>query len=1042
MRGLARFSVENSVAVNLFACVLLCGGLFYYFALPREIFPDVSFDKVSVTTTWPGASPQDMERLVTLHIENAADALSGVKDLSSESSEGRSLVTAELHAGEDLERFVNDLRARVDALEELPEEVRTRYRPIVEEREGQFPVITLSLFGNAPEALMRDVAEEVKDDLLALDGVNAVGVSGVRTPEVWIEIEPRALEAHGLLPRDIARLVAAKNLQQPIATMPTPTGELLLRMDGEVRFARELLELPVLDDPLGRTLTLRDLGARVRDGFERPLTLGRYNGRPALTLAVTKDAEGDAIEIADAIRAYAADLQAGRRRVLPAGLSVGISSDFSVYIRNRLEVLETSGIWGLGIVLVVLCFFLDVRIALMTVLGLPVAILGAVLGCALLGITMNMITMFAFILVLGMLVDDAIVVVENVYRHAESGMPLREAVIQGVGEVGWPVVATVTTTMAAFLPLAFMAGTMGKFIAAIPVVVSLTLFFSLIEALVVMPAHLAEWTTVKVHVPGARRGGRRWYEALRRAYRRTLETCLRWRYVTLSASLGVLLLIGASAAAFLEVELLGEIESKIFLVDLETESSSTIESTRAAVDVLEAELLRLPDEDLASVTSAAGIAFLDANKFDLGTNLGQLTVELREGVARTRSNREVMDAVREQLAPFAAELEKLVVRQPPAGPGGPALEVEVRGPDPAVLEAISLEVAAFLAAQPGVRDLRSDLQLGKRELAIQLLDEGRRLGLAEAEVASQLRGALEGERASRLRRGRDDIDLLVRFPERYRARRETLREFRVKLPSGGYVPLERVAIVREERSPLRILRTERERTVTLSADVDRTRGNATDIAGRVERRFQGIEATHRGHRVELGGDKKEFEDSMRGVLPLAGVGLFLIYFILGALFRSYTQPFLVMAVIPFSLGAVLLGFLVSGEALSFLAVLGVVALSGVVVNDSLVLIDFVNQERRAGASLALALLRASTTRLRPILLTSLTTVGGLAPLAFFASGEAKFLAPMARAMVYGLTATTVLVLVIVPCLYLVREDLACALGYLRARWRRARSAQR
>jgi multidrug efflux pump subunit AcrB len=1034
MRGLARFSVENPVAVNLFACVLLFGGLFYYFALPREIFPDVSFDKVTVTTTWPGASPQDMERLVTLHIENAADALSGVKELSSESSEGRSVVTAELHAGEDLQRFVSDLRARVEALEELPEEVRSRYRPIVEEREGQFPVITLSLFGSAPEGLMRDVAEEVKNDLLALDGVNAVGVSGVRTPEIWIEIEPRALEAHGLLPRDIARLVGAKNLQQPVATLPTRDGELLLRMDGEVGLAGELLELPVLDDPEGRTITLRDLGARIRDGFERPLTLGRYNGRPAMTLAITKDAAGDAIEIADEVRAYAADLRAGRRRVLPEGLSVGVSSDFSVYIRNRLEVLETSGIWGLGIVIVVLCFFLDVRIALMTVLGLPIAIMGAVLGCALLGITMNMITMFAFIIVLGMLVDDAIVVVENVYRHAENGMPLRDAVIQGVGEVGWPVVATVTTTMAAFLPLAFMSGTMGKFIAAIPLVVSLTLFFSLIEALVVMPAHLAEWTHAKVHVPGARRGQRPWYEAVRRSYRRALETCLRWRYVTLCGAVGSLLLIGAASAAFLKVELLGEIESKIFLVDLETESSSTIESTRAAVDELEAEVLRLPDDELASVTSAAGIVFLDASKFDLGTNLGQLTVELREGIARARTNREVMDDVRERLAPLAEDLQKLVVRQPPAGPGGPALEVEVRGSDPAVLEALSSEVAEFLAAQPGVRDLRTDLQLGKRELAIRLLDEGRRLGLDEADVASQLRGALEGERASRVRRGRDDIDVLVRFPERYRARRETLREFRVKLPSGGYVPLERVAVLREERSPLRILRTQRERTVTLSADVDRARGNATEIAGRVERRFEGSEARHVGHRVLLGGDKKEFDDSIRGVIPLAGIGLFLIYFVLGALFRSYTQPLMVMAVIPFSLGAVLLGFLVSGESLSFLAVLGVVALSGVVVNDSLVLIDFVNQERRAGASLALSLIRASTTRLRPILLTSLTTVGGLAPLAFFASGEAKFLAPMARAMVYGLAATTLLVLVIVPCLYLVREDLARALAALR--WRR------
>lgn len=1034
MRTLARAAVANPVAVNLLALALVVGGLFYYRTLPREIFPDFSLGQVQVVTRWPLASPEDMERLVTVHVEDAAFGLEGVKEILSSTQEGYSQVTVTLESGTDVDRFLNDLRDELANVDDFPEEVENRYRPQARELRNQFPVITLSIFGAVSEHELRRMAQSIQEDLRGIDGVVTVGVSGLRDPEIWIEVEPSILEAHGLTPEGLAAIVSGKNVDAPLATMPTTRGDLLVRLAGRIDHTVELLDLPVVSDAEGQKLTLRDLGARVSDRFERARTLGRYNGHAAMTFVITKDRASDAIRIADAVRTYAEQLRAGELMAVPEGVSVGVSSDFSVFIRNRLETMETSGIIGLTVVVVMLCLFLDVRVALMTALGLPVALLGALILCAFFGITMNMMTMFAVILVLGMLVDDAIVVAENVYRHIEEGMEPHRAAVQGLSEVALPVMATVATTLAAFLPMMLMEGTMARFLHTIPQVVSFALLISLLEALVILPSHLAEIAPRRVH-PGPqvseRRGPVAW---VAERYARLVAICLRWRYVTAALAFACLLALFAMLGSHIPFTLFDEIETKLFFVDLEVSASSSLEDTQDVARLYERAVMELPDEELLSATTTTGLIFLDTNRFESGSHKAQINVELREGRDRERTTNEIIESLRARTAGIAPETRKVQFRKLDGGPVGAAIEVGVRGKDLRVLETIADEMQAFLREQPGVRDVRTDLEPGKTELSISLTDEGRALGFDERGVATALRGALEGAEASRVRRGRDDVDILVRYPERYQRNTETLRTARLQTPDGGaHVPLSRIARIEERIGAARIQRDDRERSITVLADVVQGEGNASQIAERLAGAFVDLPQRHPGYSLAFKGDKKEWEDSVRSLVPVTMLALFLIYFILGALFRSYVQPFLVMLIIPFAVGGVLLGFLVMGKPISFLAVMGILALCGIVVNDSLVLMDFVNRSRREGMPIDEALVHSGRMRFRAILLTSITTVAGLSPLAFFSSGQARFLAPMAQAIVFGLTASTVLVLIVLPCLARIWEDLRTLPGRLRRR---------
>ena len=1011
MKKLVEFSVRNRVLVNLLTLFVLGTGLVTYFQMPRELFPEFSRQAVQIVTTFLGASPEEVEKLITAPIEEEVAEIDGLDELLSVSQEGRSQILLKFQPDTDMNRALSDVRAALDNVTDLPQEAK---EPEVHEVKSIFPVITVSLAGDIDEATLRDMAKDLRDDLRRIPGVSRVRILGTRERQIWVEVDPARLDQYRISLDDVRAAIAAHNRNVPGGTMKTSRGEILIRTLGEAAGAPEVERIILRSVATGTPLTVGDV-ASVRETFEEPTTIGRWGGHPAINLVVNKERKGDAIDIAASVRALVEEV----RIRLPETVKIGVYNDFSVFIRKRLNTLRVSGAIGLTIVLLALWAFVRTRIALLTGLGIPFAMLGGIVLMSMYGISLNMISLFSLILVLGLLVDDAIVVTENVYRYVEQGMDSRQAAIQGTAEVAWPVVATVMTTVAAFLPLLLIPGTMGVFLAPIPIVVTFTLLGSLLEALVVLPSHLSDVIT-PAYAQRVRRRELPWLTRLRHAYGILLGTALKWRYVTVAFLFCTTVLLGATAWYRIPFVLFREFESSQFLINFETSSGAKIEDTLEVAKRAEQVVLSLPPGELQSLATNVGISFLDVHRAERGPNLGQLMVELEED--RRRSVNEVITDLRAGIEQIPG-ITKLQFMKTQSGPGGPAIEARVVGNDIPVLRKLATEVKAFLQGIPGVKDVRDDFTEGKEELQITLIPEARALGLDLGQIARQVQQAFLGVEASTIQRRDEDIPIVVRFPQAARRSLETVARMKLTLPSGEKVFLRDVARLETAIGNSKIRRDDQKRTITVLADVDSREANAFQVAQRLKRKFADVGRQVPGYRVVVKGERQEAEASLAALPKVSLIALMLIYFILGSLFQSFIQPFIVMAAIPFALDGVVIGHLIMGEPLSFLSMMGLVALGGVVVNDSLILVDFINRSREAGTPRDEAILASGVARLRPVLLTTVTTVGGLIPLAFFASGQAKFLSPMAISVVWGLSFATLLTLILIPCLYAILEDL-------------------
>lgn len=1009
---MVRFFVRNSVFVNLLMITILVAGVLVYLSITREMFPEFSMDSISIRTKYAGASPQEVEKLITIKIEDEIADIDGVDNIYSESQEGLSIITVELTDYANLDRVLNDISSAIDGIEDIPEDADD---PVVREIKNAFPVITVSVNGSLPELSMKDIAEEVQDRLREIPGVASVYLSGAREREIWVEVDPRRLEQYHLSLLDIQRALEARNLNLPAGTIKSDQGEFLVRTVGEILEARELEQVILRSDPQGNVLTLSQV-ARVRDHFEEPVTFGRFNGQPAMNLSVSKEKHGDAIAIAKAVREFVAEYE----NRLPPGVNLDVFNDFSVYIKNRLNTLKRNGSVGFILVLIILCVFFNFRVAGMTALGIPVSFAGALLLMQGLGISLNMISMFSLILVLGIIVDDAIVVSENTYRYMERGLPPQEAAVVGTNQVMRPVVATVLTTIAAFLPMLLVGGTMGKFMSVIPKVVTFALLASLMEALVILPSHLAEWSPRKIQGVGIQ-WSEGWLDWLRRHYTRFLSFCLRWKHVSLVASFGITALVVTFAMTRIPFTLFHEFESTQFFINVETPVTSKLEDTREVIAQIEQFIKEdIPPTELKSMASNVGLIFLDVHRVVRGSNGGQIMVELTEAHKRKRSSDEIINKMRKrtQGIPGATKIQYL---KPQAGPGGPAIEIGVVGDEFPVLEVIAEKVKAFLATRPGTEDIRDDFQPGKKELRIMARPEARSLGLDVASIARQVRSSFYGAESSEILRSDEDIPIVVKYPEGFRDRPSRIEDLVLTTPTGDKVYFSEVAELVEAPGYTKIIRSDRKRSITVLADVNEKEGNTLEITNRTRAHFSNLPAEYPGYKLEFKGERQEFEESMQDLMKSFLVAVLIIYLILGALFKSYIQPLVVMLAIPFAANGVVLGHAVMGLTMGILSMMGMVALAGVVVNDSLILVSFVNDLRHQGMPMLQAVVRAGQLRLRPILLTTLTTIAGLVPLGFFASGQAKFLAPMAISIIFGLAIATILTLVIIPCSYAIVE---------------------
>ncbi len=1042
MKSAIRWMARNHVAANILMIVLIVGGLLKGFSIKQEVFPEVDLDMVQVTVAYPGAGPEEVEEGILRKIEENLSGVDGIEEIRSTATEGAGVVTAEVASGEDPDLVLQDIKAEVDRIVTFPEDAE---KPVIAKLVNRSEVISVVVYGNVSDRALREQAEEIREELLAVPGITQVDLSGVRPYEISIEIPEENLRRYALTLEEVAGRVRSASLDLPGGTIKTAGGEILLRTKERRYVGPEYADITVVTNPDGTRVKLSDI-ADIRDAFQETDVFARFDGVPAAMVKVFRVGDQKPIEISRLVKDYVKKKQSR----IPGSLHIAVWFDTSEIYQSRINLLLKNACLGLSLVFLVLGLFLEIRLSLWVMLGIPTSFFGAMLFLPTMDVSINMISLFAFILALGILVDDAIVVGENIFEQRQRGKPYLEAATEGTIEVGIPVIYAVLTTVAAFLPLVFVTGVMGKFIRVIPLVVIALLLVSLVESLFVLPAHLSGGrpaNRTRGRFLGAtervRLGfGKRLDRFVAGTYRPFLERCLRYRYTTVAAGLALILLsLGIVRGGILKFTFMPEVEGDLVIASVKmppgTPATQTAEVARFVVEEGKKVVAGFDrDRDggtsiMRNIFSLVGNTLVRAGpgggQTDSGSNVAEIAMLLAESKDRGVPAADVAAGWREAVGElpgvdsltFTSSLFEV----------GSDIDIRAAHADFDVLERVAGSIKKSLAAYPGVRNIEDSLSLGKRELKIRLRPEARTLGVTEEGLGRQIRSAFYGAEALRLQRGRNEVKVMVRYPEEDRRKLWNLEAMRIRTPDEGEVPLARAATVSEGWGFSAIQRTDRKRVVNVSASVDASVATAREILQDLEANlFPKLAAEYPGLGFDLVGEEKERKqsmDSMRHGFLMALIGIFAL---LAIPFRSYSQPLLIMAAIPFGMIGAVLGHLIMGFSLSILSIFGIVALAGVVVNDSLLLIDTVNVKRREGMHLLPSLLDGGTRRFRPILLTSLTTFFGLTPMILETSVQAQFLIPMAISLGFGILFATGITLILIPCLYMILEDARAFIG--------------
>lgn len=1008
-KGIIAWMVHNRVTPNLLMIVLLIGGLFMLSRIKQEVFPEFDLDLVTVSVPYPGASPEEVEQGILLAVEEAIRTIDGIKEITAIAAEGRGTVTAEIEEGSDQQKIYQEIRQEVDRITTLPDDAE---EPVVAVQTRRREVLNLQLYGDVSELILREVAEQVRDRLLQTPGITQLELKGARDFEIEVEVSRETLRRHKLSLDELARRIEATAVELPGGFLETPGGDLLLRIKDRRTKAAEIARIPVITTPAGSVLTLEEI-ASVREGFAEARREGSFNGKRSVELAVFRVGDQTPTGVSEKVRAALPEIEAS----LPPGIAVEINRDRSLYYQQRLDLLLKNAGLGLALVVLLLAMFLEYRLALWVALGVPVSFLGCLFFLPGMGVSINMISLFAFILALGIVVDDAIVAGENIYEYRQR-MDWTEAAIQGARGVSLPIHFSILTNIAAFIPIYFIPGVMGKTWKAVPVVVITVFLISWVESLLILPSHLAQ---AKPH--GANALNRlqeridgllgRFIEGI---YRPSLEFLIRWRWVTISAGLvAFLLFYGYVFSGRIGMILMPRIEADRAVVT----ARLPFGSPRARVIEVREHLLR----SIEKVAAENGGEKLITGVFALiDENTVEISAYLPDPKVRPLNTTEVTRLWRKQSGSLVG-VEAIRFQADRGGISSAAsLTVELSHRDIGVLKQAAAALAERLAGFANVRDIDAGFSPGKEQLDFKISPAGQSLGLTAAELGRQVRHAFFGAEALRQQRGRNEIKVRVRLPEEERQSGFDVENLMIRTPAGRYVPLLDVAEMERGRSYTTINRRNARRTVTVTADVipigesDQVIAtlNST-VLPQLVRDFPGLSHTYEGRQAEM-------KESLRSLFAGFGLALFCIYFLLAVPFKSYSQPLIVMVAIPFGMIGAVIGHLLMDYNLSLMSMMGIVALSGVVVNDSLVLIDYANVRRAEGAGAIEAIRAAGLRRFRPILLTTITTFGGLAPMIFETSRQARFLIPMALSLGFGILFSTVVTLVLVPCLYLAIED--------------------
>ena len=1044
--------VDNPVAANLMMAIFITGGFISLVTMHKEEFPNIEPGIVQIQIPYLGAAPEEVEEAVCIRVEEAIEGVDGMDRFFSTSREGMCSVMVEVSQNADITTVLNDIKGKVDAISTFPAETE---KPIVSSMQFRGQTISLAVHGKTDEATLKLLAEEIRDDISLLEGISQVSVTYARPWEISIEVSEQTLRQYNLTMSQIANAIRRASLDLPGGSIKTQGGEILLRSKGQAYRGPDFEDIVVVTRPDGTNIEIGDI-AVVKDAFQEGFLRAKFDGERSVAVTVYRVGQEDTITSANSVKQYIEE----KRVQLPPGISLTVWIDESIALNRRISALTKNAYAGLALVLLILTLFLRFKVAIWVAAGIPIAILGAIWMFPFAGINISSLTVLAFILVLGIVVDDAIVVGERIFSHETIQKNHREAAIAGTAEVITPVVFGVLTTIAAFLPILLIAGRMGDFFSIIGWVVLVCLVFSILECMLILPAHLAHRKTQGYFLEGTplveswikfqgKFSGALEFFATN-TYKPFLEKTLEWRWVTWAVATAVLITsIALIASGRVIFQFFPAVEGDRIFATLTMPEGINVEYTEEAARQLELAAFETAKEvnaDLGfdkdssvilhtfqSIGVKAARSSGPPMRTAGGSHLAEVVLDLVPFKERPGWNtNKIADRWREKTGSVTDAVELQFTTA--TFSGGDALALQLKGRDIEQLKRAALYLRTELGRYPGVMDLTDSFRAGKQEVKLDILPEAKPLGLTLNDLARQVRQAFYGEEAQRIQRGTDDVRVMVRYPEKERQSLGNLENMRIRTSENIEVPFSTVAKVIYGDGFSAINRENQQRVIDVKGDVNRSIVTPEEIMAAVEkavcakgtsfgsRESRCYNADFPGVAFNISGEQQERNKALGSMIATVPLALMIIFALLAVPLRSYMQPLVIMSVIPFGAVGAIVGHYIMGWDLIFFSLLGIIALSGVVVNASLVLVDYINRQRREGVPLFEAVSTAGVVRFRPIILTSVTTFVGLVPLMTDNDPETFMFIPMAISLAFGVLFATVITLFLVPSLYLMLDD--------------------
>jgi multidrug efflux pump subunit AcrB len=1036
-KGIIAWFASNHVAANLLMFLIIAFGVVSAFTIRKQTTPDFELNNIEIRVPYLGAAPQEVEEGVVIKVEEAIQDIDGIVEINSVAREGIGTVTAEVAAGEDINEILSEIKTRVDAISTFP---ALTEKPIIYKQEVPVHIVFISIYGDLDEFARKRIAQEVRDELMTIPAVNQVQILGDRDYEISIEVSEHVLRQYGLTMSEISQAIRNSSIDMPGGAIKTEGGDILLRTEGQVYTGQEFAGLVLRTYPDGTRLTLGDI-ATIEDGFVETDGYGRFNGRPTAIMRVLAGGAQNELATADAVKEYIQQ----KSETLPDGVEMESWVDRAWYLQGRLDMMMKNMVQGAVLVCLILSLFLRLKVAGWVIVGIPITFFGSLwlMPHAPWPVTINFVSLFGFILVLGIVVDDAIIIGESIYTKIRADGHTLDNVIRGARRVAVPATFGVLTTMAAFAPMLFVGGIVGPFFEAMSVVVILCLMFSLVESKLILPAHLVHAKIKPVDEKDLfdpQRGVGRWervprffQKIQRRAqhglhslihdlYAPLLEKALDNRGLTFSIFAATLILtVGLANSGIVRIVLFPDVPSDFIQVQLSMQNGTAPQVRNAALDRVEKAILDINAEYVEANPGSDDPADHIA-VFTQGDTGGMVLVELYKGEDRALEGEEITTLWREKVGEIAGVKELTFSDADHVGGDAP-IGFNLSGNNYSALENVAGELEDKLTEYNGVFDIRNSANTGGQEIRLDIKPQAEALGLTMSSLGRQVRQAFYGEEAQRIQRGKDELKVMVRYPREERRSIADLENMRIRTPAGDEVPFDSVADISYGTAFSNITRLNRERTITVSADFDPKIVEPDELIREISDDFvPGLLARHPEINFGLQGASLEEQLFKRNISIASVAALFLIYALIAIPLHSYTQPLIIMSIIPFGLIGAVIGHIVMGKAISMFSLFGLIALAGVVVNDSLIMVDFINKARLKGMPAKEAVIQSGMQRFRAIILTSLTTAFGLTPIMLEKSLQAQFVIPMAISLSFGIIFATVITLFLIPSLYMLSED--------------------